>query len=1162
MKARWSREEMEAARQRIHAALESTSPEVRGPERLGIRPVTRSMPSPAAFGPAFRAAAVLSRFRLDELPASDASEMRRLQEQSIPLRDEGWRTLAPELRNAVLRELSRDALAALLAAYARAGDPLQTALAKALQGLKTDTLRTMTTGELAALMQVYDGIASSATLPPRDEIERKLQLARLLDPLRQITRTFSGRAAEMQALRDYVGVLSTGSWIADGLRSLGNAIFTPTPTPPLVIYGPGGVGKTTLTAQFILEHALAAEQQRFPFAYLDFDRPTVNAEEVPTLLSEAIRQIGLQYDAAFHASERLRDRWETRLSAPTAAGIDTYVKDFAGFLETLEAREGPVLLVLDTFEEVQRRSEAYVGGVLQLVSLLTSHVPRLRVVIAGRTMVTNAHVARQLELAAFDHTSALAYLQANGIDPDFAERIAALTRGNPLTLTLAIDLYRRDPESLRGFDTAQLSDEIIQSLLFDRILLHISDPEVRLLAHPGLVLRRVTPEIIQQVLAGPCEIAVPDAARAEELFNKLAEDNTLVTRVEPRELIHRADVRRMMLGPLRDHQPEKVREIHRGAIAFYETATDLSSRAETAYHRLSLGEETELTDDLEPLLVNAIDDLPLPSQAALATRYGVELSEAARQAADQDTWERIVARRLDEQMRTIDPDDLSSILAERPARSGRTELLYFEALYHHLRRDVETARLAARRGIDAYRAAGNSAELFRTLHLASLIERFQNRFEAAHSYVNDAEEIARRRDDPLMLVRALVERTFVLRREGAEVEPDLRRELASAAGRVPDATWLENPADLRNAVAEAVFEDPALVSRAIRLGVLPIGSSDLDFLARRTGHSADVVLQRIAESPTPDALEVLAAVLRRNWYERESPLPAAPSGNIKLKTAQREQLRDLLVRHYGGDLAGFLETRYSRGLESVSLSEHVPRNAMDLVRAAEREGWLNDLILGLWRSRFLSLDVLAFIDAIGLGPQVRVAKGQNAVPEKRLRALLAEHRVAIAALEARTCRVMSGDVQAGSGFLIRNNAVAAHSLAVKRTTFEFDRAVLKGRLLDDAHSVGRLWSDPSPPGWIFIEAEFAQRPLDAHRAAPGAPARGFVQVPRQPQLDPAKPVFWLWLENDGTFLSGVTRSEGPLDEAMPAMSGAPCFDAALNVVGILAGQSIRPIYDA
>lgn len=1155
-RAKWSREELEAARRRVRSALEEAPLQ---PISLGFRgpeAAAHALPPPADLpaGPALRAAAVMSRFRLDDVGTSDPAEMDRLKEQSIPLREEGWRTLEPAVRNAVLRQISREELRLLLEQHPRSDDPLQAALQKARRVLRPDLLQGMSVGELAALLQIHD----SAILPaiPRDLIERKLQLARLLEPLRQITRTFSGRAAEMQQLRDYVGVLSTGSWLGDAKRAVGDFLFKPVPKGPFLIHGPGGVGKTTLTAQFILEHALAAENQQFPFAYLDFDRPTVNAEEPVTILIEAVRQIGLQYDSAFAASERLGERWRARLAS--SADTESFVRDFTGFLETLEVREGPVLFVLDTFEEVQRRSTAYARGVTLLTGRLSIMIPRLRVVIAGRSAPDDGtRLDGQLALEGFDRESAVAYLRNRGLDPEAAGRVADLTRGNPLTLTLAIDLYRRDPAGLRQLDAARLTDEIIQSFLFDRILLHIPDPEVRRLAHPGLVLRRVTPELIRDVLAGPCDVNVPSLQRAEELFEKLASDSTLVTRVDPRTIIHRADVRRSMLKPLREDQSEKVEEIHRAAIAFHQRFPDVISQAEVAYHMLSLGEIARLMPSLEPLLVNALDELAPAAQVQLAEAYDLELKEETWRTADQESWERATARKVAELLKAGDVRRALTLLAERSERDAHTELMIVEAQVQLAANAVSAARDIAERGIRAYRNAGNSALLFRLLLITVEIERRANAFAGAAAYLDDAEEIARRRNDPLMLTQVLIVR--------AEIQPAGNRaeyqllldELVEALDHVRDEGWRRERLLVRKVAARVATTHPKIITRAARLGLLDLPTQEIEALARLENCSPEDLLRRLAEAPSPSLLAVVSSTLSILLDPARDALqaPSVPTKNIKLRSAQREQLRDLLVKHYGGDLGTFLETRYSRGLESVSLSEDVHRNAMDLLRASEREDWLNDLIIGLWRSRFLSLDVLALVDAIDLGPQTRVAKSKDAVPERQLRALLRTYRSGIAALEAQTCRILVSSTQTGCGFLARSNMVATSQMIVgQEPTLEFDRVVLAGRIVDNGMVVGSLRSEP--PLRIFFEHRFADEPLDRGRATPDAQPRGVVALPKDPQIDPDQPIFWLWREASGTFVSGV-RKFAPLSknrfaiaaEWTPPMVGASCFDAALRVIG-------------
>jgi hypothetical protein len=1157
---RWSRDEAEAARQRIHSALEDQSTA----EGLPSFTLPGFTSGHVPFGPAFHAAAVLSRFRLDELRAvtADTDELRQLQAQSIALREEGWRTLAPDLRNAILRELAINKLSLLLDRHAREKDPLQAAIRKVRHPLTPDTLRTMSVGELAALVQVYDGLYLEQYVR-RDVLERKLQLARLLEPLRQITRTFSGRTAEMQKLRDYVGVLSTGSSLGDSLRAVGNFIFKPVPKGPFLIHGPGGVGKTTLTAKFILEHALAAEKQ-FPFAYLDFDRPTVNAEEPPTILIEAVRQIGLQYDSAFVASVALRTRWQARLAVGTT-DTASYVRDFVGFLETLEVRDGPVLFVFDTFEEVQRRSTSYSQAVMLLTSQLSVFIPRLRVVIAGRALFDAAtFIDGELALEAFDTESAIAYLQNSGVDAETTKLIAARTGGNPLTLTLAIELYRRDPAELRQLDVAKLTDQITQSVLFDRILLHIPDPEVRRLAHPGLVLRRVTPEIIRNVLAKPCGIDVPDLKRAEELFEKLASDSTLVTRVDPRTLVHRSDVRRLMLKPLREHQPAKVEEIHRAAIEFYQNASDVISRAESAYHALSLGETALLTPDLEPLLVNALDELAPFAQVQLAEAYKLELPPETWKSADQESWERLTALKL----RQLDPSNIklaSALLTERTERSAHTELMIVESQAYLRMGELSAARVSARRGITLYRDSGNGTLLFRMLMMASEIERQANDFAAADSFLADAEEIARRRNDPQMLAWALVRRADIQRAVEQTVDSQLVNDIAEAVSQLSDEMLRLDLSLVQHAVSHVATKYPELVSLAARLDALDLNPTELGILATAVGSYE--VEELLETAPTPDLLGMLEMVLRARFQAPRIHVAAPiPSKNIKLRTAQRQQLRDLLVKHYGGDLAAFLETRYSRGLESVSFAgDDVPRNAMDLVRAAEREGWLNDLIVGLWRSRFLSPDVLAFIDAIGLGPQVRVATGNNAVREKRLHALLAEYRGSIAALEARTCRILSENAQRECGFLVRNNGVATSYLIFGKPALEFDRVVWKSQPISDGLFVQRVRTDVNArPPQMIIEDQFAAQPLERERAAPHAPGRGVVTLPRQRSIDPTQPIFWLWRDDEGTFISGVAKLTAMPEgwfatdaECTIPMVGAPCFDATLNVIGMFVAGSTK-----
>jgi hypothetical protein len=104
--------------------------------------------------------------------------------------------------------------------------------------------------------------------------------------------------------------------------------------------------------------------------------------------------------------------------------------------------------------------------------------------------------------------------------------------------------------------------------LYQRLLHHITDPEVRKLAHPGLVLRRITPGIIRDVLAEPCGLEVEDAVAAQRLFERLRNQVSLVAPAEPGILRHRPDVRRMMLPLILEDKPEQARRIQERAVTF------------------------------------------------------------------------------------------------------------------------------------------------------------------------------------------------------------------------------------------------------------------------------------------------------------------------------------------------------------------------------------------------------------------------------------------------------------------------------------------------------------------------------------------------------------------------------------------------------------------
>ena len=109
------------------------------------------------------------------------------------------------------------------------------------------------------------------------------------------------------------------------------------------------------------------------------------------------------------------------------------------------------------------------------------------------------------------------------------------------------------------------------------------------------MLRRLTPELILEVLAEPCGLEISTPAEARRLFDELGRETALVSFDVDGALIHRPDLRRTILSLLEADQPEQARQIHAAAVAYYERGpADAVGRAEEIYHRLKLGFDREV----------------------------------------------------------------------------------------------------------------------------------------------------------------------------------------------------------------------------------------------------------------------------------------------------------------------------------------------------------------------------------------------------------------------------------------------------------------------------------------------------------------------------------------------------------------------------------------
>jgi hypothetical protein len=432
----------------------------------------------------------------------------------------------------------------------------------------------------------------------------------LVNSDRLLSRGFVGRKREMKRLFDF-------------------ASARPIPAssiPILEVSGIGGAGKSTLLAKMIRNHALDRDANLPILVHLDLDRIAFQLGGVLELTFEVTRQIGIAHMPVADQLASLRRETRSQLAEFVEEGTESSralearlraAHDFQQKAKRIIAEGGlakrPIVLLLDTFEEWQRpqpRRAHYVGAwtrrlqeMHEWLSGLRDYMglAGLRVIISGRAPIgfNDQLFDRQqpIHLGPLSPSDRMALLeQKYQFSEPEARKLSRIAGGNPLSLHLAARQLRTMPSEQRERfldDTAPVSrhlrEAVRQSILYNRFLDHVRDEDARKLAHPGLALRFVTPDLIRHLLAGPCGLGEVNEARAESLFALLEDEVWLVERCGDR-LVHRPDVRRTMLRMMKADpaQAELVERVHLGAIDYYAGQTDPGAVVERRYHELML----------------------------------------------------------------------------------------------------------------------------------------------------------------------------------------------------------------------------------------------------------------------------------------------------------------------------------------------------------------------------------------------------------------------------------------------------------------------------------------------------------------------------------------------------------------------------------------------
>jgi hypothetical protein len=462
------------------------------------------------------------------------------------------------------------------------------------------------------------------------------RLTRLVGP------TFRGRADELARLRAWDQGTAPG---------------------PLVVFGIGGVGKSALVARFADE----VLRQGRVVLWLDFDRADLAPDDAVSVLAHLTEQAGVQLEGF----------------VPPAVSKDIGAAAKLG-AELARLTPGkPPLLVLDGFEIAQHvRQHTELWPVLDAV---LAAAPAVRTPVVGRAPVPALALAgrpaERMEIKGIDRADAAAWLRDGGIpDGPVQDRLLDVSDRVPLALKLAVKL-KADGGRLEDLP-ADLPRALIHGYLYQRVLDRVIDPGLRDLARGALVLRRVTPDLLEAVLGDLLPPDLPSAAAFERLTAELALIETDPLATGP-VLRARPEVRTPSLKLLEIEDEAWVQRIDRKAANWYagRDPEDLVVAAERVYHLLRLGEyesaDLAWRDGCDQRLLFAEADLPAATAGRNWLRKRIEGAGASRSRLTD--WEDEAAHRIRDALRRKLDRLVKEILSERKGRSPTSPLRVYDA---------------------------------------------------------------------------------------------------------------------------------------------------------------------------------------------------------------------------------------------------------------------------------------------------------------------------------------------------------------------------------------------------------------------------------------------------------------------------------------------------
>jgi tetratricopeptide (TPR) repeat protein len=437
----------------------------------------------------------------------------------------------------------------------------------------------------------------------------------------------------------------------------------------VAIAGPGGMGKSLMVSRFVSDLMDAKEAER-PAAifHIDYDRRDLQeigvsrASSLEILTSELMRQARRWLPP--EAIENLQ-RFGASSSGPWASESISFSRssrrgqaqgDLVSELGFLLCEKGPakarIVLIFDSMEQILGHDDEAVRSIDYVAGRMRDAGVETFVICVSRNFADSDGIeyrlGRRIDLTQFTDEEARLYLaneadRSNVVLSDkIVDRVIATVGQSPLALRLAVSLMEKGDETFdpgQWAKTLRNDPERIQASLYDRILKRIRDPNLAKIARPGLLVRRLTEGVVEQVLAEPCGLKIAPGDAEKLLFKGHGEGQLFTANradPDPRALWHRADVRALMLADLDTEVSDTVaQDINTRAIAYYLDRDDVISRTEELYHRLRMEQDAaeidpRWTDTAGAALRGALEELPPASRSYVRRKLG----SASLQAID------------------------------------------------------------------------------------------------------------------------------------------------------------------------------------------------------------------------------------------------------------------------------------------------------------------------------------------------------------------------------------------------------------------------------------------------------------------------------------------------------------------------------------------------